>query len=570
MAVAVALLAALLVSAAIAHFMGRSALAGRAMDVTDSVHDYIKRMAAVWGPGEPENDDDDMQAGDETVEDKAEREESRRRRAGEPTQTPSSVLGGFDEGGADDVGGSAVPEPAVSRDSQTGMPRQRCRNGMRRDGTCRRVPHGRIPMERQTPRIPVALEPIHPQILADLAPWAARGGIRLEDIEAVLARDAELPGSLRRVALIGIFKGRLIMDYDSWGASRRWGPKLSDFAAQLASVLRTDGASVPDVLFLIQVASVPFQRRAGPRRVASPRGEGGSKGGGGSGARHAAGSGVVGAAAAAPPDPIHWPARLSAPVFSMAKSPSYVDVLFPNPYFGTWDGWHRASGGLLSAARSTPWASKEKSAYWRGSCVNWPGSKPRVDLALLHAEPLFDVAFTRPCPVDKWPPIFEERHQDRLFKRAVARLPKSRIVSRAEFAKYKYLFHMPGSTHGSYSRNLQVVLGLGSVVLKWDNPYFEFYYSSLRDGVHYVSVNASTVAGAVAKLAAHDSQAENVAAAAHEWFASNLRGNHIRDYWVQLLRHYASLQRFTPVMPLNACSCERTVDRGALRRCKVC
>ena len=374
-------------------------------------------------------------------------------------------------------------------------------------------------------RIPVVMTPTHPQIVRDLAPWA--GGVNLEEMLAAVARDMEKPSAQRRLVLCAVIDGRLVMDYNSWGSNRRWAAKLSDFSSQLRSVLQAEGVDVPDVVFVAQVASLPFLRKAG---AGVPTG--------------------------------------ASPIFSMAKSDAFADVLFPNPYFGRWDKWERSAGGLLALADALKWEDKQPTAFWRGSCVNWPGSLPRVDLVLKWDQPRMDVAFTRGCPVDKWPPIFPDRERDRLLKRTVRKLPTSRIVSRADFAKYKFLFHMPGSTHGSYSRNLQIVLGTGSVVLKWDNPFYEFFYSTLEDGVHYVSVNASTAVPTVERLVTHDAAAKRIADSTVEWFREHLRGRHIRDYWAQLLTAYAKLQTFKPALPAEPCSCDK--DRNGLRRCKVC
>jgi hypothetical protein len=112
--------------------------------------------------------------------------------------------------------------------------------------------------------------------------------------------------------------------------------------------------------------------------------------------------------------------------------------------------------------------------------------------------------------VGHWPPLLADRPSDRLLKRTIAKLPRSRIVSRSEFARYRFLFHMPGSTQGSYSRNMQIALGVGSVVLKWDNPFYEFFYRTLTPWVHYVPVNASNAVAVVARLTGDDALAQRI------------------------------------------------------------
>lgn len=203
-----------------------------------------------------------------------------------------------------------------------------------------------------------------------------------------------------------------------------------------------------------------------------------------------------------------------------------------------------------------PPCSRKKKAFWRGSCVGYPGSLPRVQLVSLHEEPGLDVAFTRKCPVREWPAsLFRSAAEHERVTSLAARLPKASRVDALTFSAFRMLFHLPGSTEGSYSRNFQVALGTGAVVLKWDSPFFEFYYRQLEEGVHYVGVNASNVLARVQWLSRNEEKAQAVAAAAAAWYRAHLRGADVQAYWVALLRAYGSLQRFAPQLPPNACTC---------------
>ena len=181
---------------------------------------------------------------------------------------------------------------------------------------------------------------------------------------------------------------------------------------------------------------------------------------------------------------------------------------------------------------------------------------PSPQLVSLHKEPLLDVAFTRKCPVRDWAAsLFRSAAEHERVTGVAARLPKGARVDALTFAAFRMLAHLPGSTEGSYSRNLQVALGTGAVVLVWESPFFEFYYRQLREGTHFVAVNASTVLGRVQWLASHDGQAQAIGAASLAWFRAHLRGADIQAYWLELLRAYAALQRFQPQLPPNACTC---------------
>ena len=54
--------------------------------------------------------------------------------------------------------------------------------------------------------------------------------------------------------------------------------------------------------------------------------------------------------------------------------------------------------------------------------------------------------------------------------------------NQVDYAAYRFLLNLPGSTHGSYSWNLNHLWSLGSVVLQWDMDAVEFYYPALEDG----------------------------------------------------------------------------------------
>ena len=60
--------------------------------------------------------------------------------------------------------------------------------------------------------------------------------------------------------------------------------------------------------------------------------------------------------------------------------------------------------------------------------------------------------------------------------------PAQAHVNRSVYASYKYQLNLPGSVSGSYSRNLNHLWMLGSVVALWDAPYVEWYYPALAPG----------------------------------------------------------------------------------------
>ena len=62
------------------------------------------------------------------------------------------------------------------------------------------------------------------------------------------------------------------------------------------------------------------------------------------------------------------------------------------------------------------------------------------------------------------------------------------------------MLNLPGQTSGSYSRNLNHLWAVGSIVLLWDAKIVEWYYAALQAGITHLSVNASTAARVIDDL----------------------------------------------------------------------
>jgi aconitase B len=105
---------------------------------------------------------------------------------------------------------------------------------------------------------------------------------------------------------------------------------------------------------------------------------------------------------------------------------------------------------------------------------------------------------------------------------------------------------MPGAVGLGYSKSLQFVSALGSVVLIWDNPHMEFYHHSLQERIHYIQVNSSTLLPTIQKLRANDSYALTLARNLQEWFRRHLTFDRVMAYAAHMLQWYASRQSFIP------------------------
>jgi len=74
---------------------------------------------------------------------------------------------------------------------------------------------------------------------------------------------------------------------------------------------------------------------------------------------------------------------------------------------------------------------------------------------------------------------------------------EQRHYEKSEHGNWMFNLNLPGSTAGSYSRNLNHLWFNGAVVVLWDWPSVEFYYPALADGTTHISVNHSNAIAVV-------------------------------------------------------------------------
>jgi hypothetical protein len=182
------------------------------------------------------------------------------------------------------------------------------------------------------------------------------------------------------------------------------------------------------------------------------------------------------------------------------------------------------------------------------------------------SDPALDARLTRRCHNDSW------SKADPTDQALLAEVRYAKFSTFEKYVKYKYLIHMPGAVGGSYSRNLQFILGLGGVVLMWEHPYFEFYYDWLKEGTHFISVNATTIVSKIAELNANPDRAAAMAMATQAWFRRHLHPDFLQQYWWALLTEYAKMQSFEPTLAhlKQPCTCRYVYKEYRGRECSVC
>ena len=154
----------------------------------------------------------------------------------------------------------------------------------------------------------LSADPSTAQIAVDLAPWDDAGGVQWPGIAALLGYDAAQAPDQRRLVLVTVLGGAVVVDGSAWAALPRWHAKLRSFGQQLQAVLDGlplgEAGSLPPVSFLLQAGSSPYltparladieSRTEPPLRLPRHRGRGrGSSSRGGSAQVRGGGRGAV-------------------------------------------------------------------------------------------------------------------------------------------------------------------------------------------------------------------------------------------------------------------------------------
>jgi hypothetical protein len=125
-------------------------------------------------------------------------------------------------------------------------------------------------------------------------------------------------------------------------------------------------------------------------------------------------------------------------------------------------------------------------------------------------------------------------------------------IYRENYTMYKYVLNLPGSTSGSYSRNLNHLWSLDSVVLLWRDGVKEWYYPALEHGVTHLDVDKSDLVKAVRGLEADPSKASKLRKGAKRVEYAFTTPESLADYLIEVLRR-AGRRFFSDVLD-DACT----------------
>ncbi|GFR44982.1 hypothetical protein Agub_g6256, partial [Astrephomene gubernaculifera] len=130
---------------------------------------------------------------------------------------------------------------------------------------------------------------------------------------------------------------------------------------------------------------------------------------------------------------------------------------------------------------------------------------------------------------------------------------KDRHVPMEQHADWRYLLHVDGQ---GLSSKLEVLLTLGSLVMKEESGYQAFYHHLLRPNEHYIPVwktgsGPEDILEAVNWARTHDSEAHRIALAGQAFAARFLSAQARVCFWLKLFQEYGKTLTYDPISYRN-------------------
>lgn len=122
-------------------------------------------------------------------------------------------------------------------------------------------------------------------------------------------------------------------------------------------------------------------------------------------------------------------------------------------------------------------------------------------------------------------------------------------MSFEEHCRYKYLFNFRGV---AASFRFKHILLCKSLVFHVGNEWLEFFYPALKPWIHYIPVQANADKQNLEELIEfavhHDEIAREIAENGYNMIWNNLKMRDVSCYWSKLLKRYAKLLTYQPVL----------------------
>lgn len=230
------------------------------------------------------------------------------------------------------------------------------------------------------------------------------------------------------------------------------------------------------------------------------------------------------------------------PTFAMSTDPDHIDIPIPDFTYACYpetkyknDSWHDVRELLLDTADAIAWKDRKEVIFHRS---HW-GVGPRRGLM-----PFLQTLHTQGKDVEILGMALD------IGDTGFVGAKKEKFVQLHEQCGYKVQIHTAGF---SYSAGLKYKLACGSLVIKFQSKFEEFYEPGLKDGVHAVMVEAShegidegtffnvsapKIRNAVVKTMKKQS---DIARGGQEFIRRNLTDDALNCYWYGALLRYGEL-----------------------------
>ncbi|XP_068621282.1 protein O-glucosyltransferase 2-like [Battus philenor] len=213
------------------------------------------------------------------------------------------------------------------------------------------------------------------------------------------------------------------------------------------------------------------------------------------------------------------------PMFSWCGSNDTVDIVMPTYDIteSALENMGRVTLDTLSVQGNVEhkWQNRKPMAFWRGRDSRTERLH-LVDIARANPD-LFNVSLTN---------FFFYRDKEAQYG------PKQPHVSFFKFFDYKYQINIDG-TVAAY--RFPYLLAGGGMVIKQESPYYEHFYSQLKEWEHYVPVNRnlSDLVKRVKWAIEHDEEAQLIARNGQTFALENLLPQHILCYHAVLFYEWS-------------------------------
>ncbi|KAF2320392.1 hypothetical protein GH714_027372 [Hevea brasiliensis] len=243
------------------------------------------------------------------------------------------------------------------------------------------------------------------------------------------------------------------------------------------------------------------------------------------------------------------------PLFGYCGDDDTLDIVFPDWSFWGWPEvnikpWENLLNDLKEGNKKTRWMDREPYAYWKG---NPAVAETRQDLMKCNVSEQQD--WNARLYAQDW--IRESRQG---YK-------QSNLASQCI---HRYKIYIEGT---AWSVSEKYILACDSVTLLVKPHYYDFFTRSLRPIEQYWPIKDNdkcrSIKFAVEWGNTHKQKAQAIGKAASEFIQEELKMDYVYDYMFHLLKEYANLLTFKPVIPRKAiklCSESMACRLGGLEK----